>query len=329
MQLNTQIITSADAFQALKEEWLALLNRSVTNYVFQSPQFQEAWWQTLGKKELRVVAVRTEQGQLVGLMPLFLNDENELCFVGCVNVSDYLDALIDPAYQTEVYQALESALKNQLQWQSLYLCSLPEESLTRNWIKKIFPTAIETQQDVSPFIALPKSWEEYLESIDRKQRHEIKRKMRRVSEVDHQFEVITSSAEATTALEEFIVLHKASSAEKHDFWDDNHLQFFTKLIPAIADAGWLKLFFLKIGDIRAAAMLVFDYNNQYLLYNSGFNPNEFNHLSTGNVLTAYTIQKAIEEQKTIYDFLRGSEQYKFRFGAVAKPVFDISVTASL
>jgi CelD/BcsL family acetyltransferase involved in cellulose biosynthesis len=72
-------------------------------------------------------------------------------------------------------------------------------------------------------------------------------------------------------------------------------------------------------------MLCFDYNNEFLLYNSGFDPEQFAHLSPGNVLTAYTIQDAIRLGRSRYDFLRGDEIYKFRFGAVAEPVCDLEV----
>jgi CelD/BcsL family acetyltransferase involved in cellulose biosynthesis len=329
MQLRSTIYTEETVFTKLEAEWLDLLGRSVTNYVFQSPQFQAAWWQTLGEGELQIVAIRTEEDQLVGLAPLYVQSDDDgnktVCFVGCVNVSDYLDILVDPAYQQEVYACLATVLKNQLKRDALFLCSLPEASPTRNWLKATFSQASETQQDVSPSIELPASWDQYLESIDRKQRHEIQRKMRRVEEVEHTFETITTEEDAQQSLPDFIRLHKASSSEKRDFWDENHLTFFNIFVPAAGAAGWLKLFFLKIGEVRAAAMLVFDYNNQYLLYNSGFDPNQFKNLSTGNVLTAYTIQKSIEENKSVYDFLRGNEEYKFRFGAESKPVYDISV----
>lgn len=330
MLLQTSIHTDASIFEELQQEWLDLLNRSITNFVFQTPQFLSAWWKTLGEGELQIITLRDEEGTLVGLAPLYLHknseNKNELCFVGCVNVSDYLDMLIDQKYQLEGYAKLEEVLTAELNdWQAMYLCSLPEDSPTREWLKKIFVSAKEIQQDVSPQIVLPQSWELYLARIDRKQRHEVKRKMRRVEEVDHQYEVITEEADAKAALPEFIELHKKSSAEKRDFWDESHLQFFAEFIPAAAKAGWLKLYFLKIENVRTAAMLVFDYNDQYLLYNSGFDQAAFKHLSTGNVLTAYTIQKAIEEKKTVYDFLRGNEEYKFRFGAVAKPVYDIVI----
>lgn len=328
--MKTEIYTTEDVFTDLQAEWLDLLSRSVTNYVFQSPQFQGAWWKTLGEGELRVVVVRTDEGKLVGLAPLFLSktesNKSQVCFIGCVNVSDYLDFLVDTHHVEEVYGAFKNALTSEIkEWNSIYLCSLPAASPTRNWLKENFKNATEKQQDVSPSIQLPSSWEEYLSCLDRKQRHEIKRKMRRVSEVDHTYELVTTQIDAQSALNDFIALHKASSAEKRDFWDDNHLKFFSEFIPAAGKTGWLKLYFLKIGNIRAAAMLVFDYNNQYLLYNSGFDPSQFKQLSTGNVLTAHTIKMAIEEKKSVYDFLRGDEEYKFRFGAEAHPVFDISV----
>jgi CelD/BcsL family acetyltransferase involved in cellulose biosynthesis len=50
------------------------------------------------------------------------------------------------------------------------------------------------------------------------------------------------------------------------------------------------------------------------LYNSGFNP-EYTHVSPGVVTIALDIKSAIEEGKKFYDFLRGDEEYKFRFGA--------------
>jgi CelD/BcsL family acetyltransferase involved in cellulose biosynthesis len=61
-----------------------------------------------------------------------------------------------------------------------------------------------------------------------------------------------------------------------------------------------------------------------LLYNSGYDP-QFFPLSPGNVLTAYTIQDAIRLGRARYDFLRGDEIYKFRFGAQPEPVYDLEI----
>jgi CelD/BcsL family acetyltransferase involved in cellulose biosynthesis len=96
----------------------------------------------------------------------------------------------------------------------------------------------------------------------------------------------------------------------------------------LAETGYLKLFFLELNQVKAAALLCFDYDNQFLLYNSGYDPDLFAHLSPGNVLVSYTIEEAMRLGRTRYDFLRGDEIYKFRFGAEAEPVYDLEISKS-
>jgi len=107
-------------------------------------------------------------------------------------------------------------------------------------------------------------------------------------------------------------------------------------LPRFAEQGWLKLFFLHIDhwlensfDLPMptqpiAAMLIFDYDGVYNLYNSGYDP-RYRQLSAGQVLTTLTIQHAVENQKTVYDFLRGDEEYKFRLGGKPEAVFDLKI----
>ena len=329
MSLTVHIENNPNCFATLEQEWLQLLERSITNTIFQTPQFLRNWWETLGSGTLQIVTVRDDSNVLRGIAPLFLqtnnNNQQELCFVGCVNVSDYLDVVVDTEYEREVYAAFTTALTEKIEWEALFWCSIPEASPTREFLKTQFPVAVETIQDVTPQITLPTSWDEYLAALDRKQRHETKRKWRRLDELDHQFELITDEQTAASAVDEFIELHKASSAEKRNFWNEAHLVFFKKLIPDTARMGWLRLFFLNIEGKRVATMLAFDYNNKYDLYNSGFYPDLYKEVGTGTVLTAYTIKHAIENKKTIYDFLRGDEQYKFRLGAVSKNIYDIAI----
>jgi CelD/BcsL family acetyltransferase involved in cellulose biosynthesis len=104
------------------------------------------------------------------------------------------------------------------------------------------------------------------------------------------------------------------------------ISFFKAVVVELARAGWLKLFFIEINGIKAATLLCFDYNNEFLVYNSGYDPEQFADLSPGNVLVSYSIQEAIRLGRRRYDFLRGDEVYKFRFGAEAEPVYDLYVT---
>lgn len=333
--MQTTIYTDATGFELLAPEWDDLLGRSVNAPFFMCYLYQRTWWQYLGNDDLVLIAIRTDEGRLVGLAPLYgsVNSANqrELSLVGCVDVSDYLDLLIDRDYVEPVYQALLDCLGgDSLAWDKLSLCSLPHNSISHTHLAEVIRArgwqAEISQQDVCPVITLPGDWEEYLAGIDKKQRHEIRRKMRKIeTEATTRWYAVDSVEGLDEAVSDFIELHQKSTRDKEDFWTDNLIQFFTALSSELAKVGWLKLFFIEVNGARAAAMLCFDYNNEFLLYNSGFDPEQFAHLSPGNVLTTYTIQEAIRLGRSRYDFLRGDEVYKFRFGAVAEPVYDLEI----
>ncbi|MBP7774536.1 GNAT family N-acetyltransferase [Candidatus Woesebacteria bacterium] len=327
-ELRTELITTLDELKTLTSEWHDLLSRSHST-VFQTPEFLLSWWETLGSGELWVTVFRTaSDGRLVGIAPLMKNvDDNgkkTICFIGCVAVSDYLDYIIDPIYQEEVWTQLRSLLSQNSEWNRLYFCSIQAQSSTRTNLQQLFPTLLETQQDVCPTIQLPSDWDSYLSTLNRKQRHELKRKMRNITSQDPQFSCLTTATEVKAALPTFVRLHELSSKEKKSFWSDEHRAFFELVLPSLAASGYIKLFFLELAGEKVATMLVFEYAEGYYLYNSGFDP-AYQQWSIGTVLTGYTIQQAITENKKIYDFLRGNEEYKFRFGAVAQPIFDYDV----
>ncbi|HNQ17479.1 MAG TPA: GNAT family N-acetyltransferase [Candidatus Woesebacteria bacterium] len=327
MQLITTVITNSSVFFDLHQEWHYLLENSVVNEIFLTPEYQSVWWQTLGRGELHIISVRSDSGTLVGLAPLFV-DDGVYNFIGCKDVSDYLDFIVHKNYKELVYQVLFDELKS-INQASYSLCSIQKDSPTLIQLPKLFSGKEKlstTEQAVCPQIQLPNTWDSYLNNLNRKQRQEIKRKWKKIeTSEDVEYQCISEEHAATQAVSLFIELHQQSSETKRDFWDPHHKAFFEQLLPVLARRGWLKLFFLSIGRHTKpiAAMLIFDYGGHYDLYNSGFNP-DFSSLSPGQVLTAYTIKDAIENGRTLYDFLRGNEEYKFRLGGIPKPIYDLS-----
>ena len=106
--METKIYTDATAFETLAQEWDDLLSRSVNAPFFMRHIYQRTWWRCLGNDDLVVIAFRNEAGQLVGLAPLYgsINaaGQRELSFVGCVDISDYLDLLIDQEHVEAVHR---------------------------------------------------------------------------------------------------------------------------------------------------------------------------------------------------------------------------------
>jgi CelD/BcsL family acetyltransferase involved in cellulose biosynthesis len=91
------------------------------------------------------------------------------------------------------------------------------------------------------------------------------------------------------------------------------------------DAGWLQLFFLKSGDKRIAGYMNFDYDNCIWAYNAGFS-NEYAEISPGWLLHAEMIRWCIEHGRKIFDFMRGGEEYKYRFGGINRFVQRVTIT---
>ncbi|RME44185.1 MAG: GNAT family N-acetyltransferase [Caldilineae bacterium] len=324
--------TAPTAFDVLAEEWQDLMGRAVNAPIFMTVDYQRIWWQHLGRGDLHLLACRTGDGRLVGLAPLFV-DGTELHFVGCVDVSDYLDFLVDGDYASDVYAALVDYLAGPLsdRWQTAYFCSLAHHSPTPATLVELARArgwaARAEVEEVCPVITLPATWDDYLAALNKKQRHEIRRKLRKAeAAADTRWYVIEDPAALTgEAIETFIALHRQSAAEKDEFWDEAMLAFFRALVRRMAERGWLKLYFVEMNGQPASALLCFDYRNEILVYNSGFNVGEFAHLSPGNIIVSYSIQHAIELGRARYDFLRGDEVYKFRFGAVAEEVFGVKI----
>ena len=335
--MKTIIYNDMRGFDALANEWDDLLSRAVNAPFFMRYIYQRTWWQYLGNDDLLLIAFRNEGDQLVGLAPLYgktnAAGQRELSFVGCVDVSDYLDLIIDRDYVADVHQALLDCLANtaDLGGDKVYLCSLTHNSITHSQfaetVRALGWSAEVTQQDVCPVITLAASWDEYLAGINKKQRHEIRRKMRKIeTETEVNWFVIDSTAGLAEAMDTFIDLHQKSTRDKQDFWNEEMIAFFKAATLELAENGWVKLYFIEVNGIKAATLLCFDTDDEILVYNSGYDPEQFASLSPGNVLVSYTIQDAIRLGRSRYDFLRGDEVYKFRFGAEAEPVYDLHIT---
>jgi len=260
----------------------------------------------------------------VGLAPLFRTEtggQAVIHLVGCRDVSDYLDLIVEQGQEEAVYNALLDYLESKAPaWDLVDLCNIPQDSLTPVRLRQLaeargYQTLVEVE-DVCPVIDLPATWDDYLLSIDKKQRHEIRRKLRRADgEADTRFLVVGPGHDLRAAMGTFIDLHQKSAPEKDEFMDPVMQAFFYDAAQVLQAAGWLQLTFVEMNGVKAASLLNFDYGNHILVYNSGYDPLQFSHLSPGIVVTSRCIEHAIELGRARFDFLRGDEVYKYRFGA--------------
>ncbi|MCI0518723.1 MAG: GNAT family N-acetyltransferase [Chloroflexi bacterium] len=338
MQLT--VIHTIEEFEAIAAEWNRILSHSASHVPFLRSEYLSAWWRTRGGGEwphaaLYVVLARDEAGELLAAAPLFLaanpQGEQALMLLGSIEISDYLDILACPAHLDDFLHLLFEYLDSPAAppWDALDWYNLLDDSPTlpalqaaaerRGW------TFAQERLQHCPCIPLPGDWETYLAGIDKKQRHEIRRKMRRAEEGGAQVHWYIAADEAAldAEIDDFLRL-MAFDAEKQAFLTEVMRTQMRSAVWAAFRAGWLQLAFLEVDGKKAAGYLNFDYHDHIWVYNSGIDTS-YSALSPGWVLLGRLLQWANQNQRKAFDFMRGDEEYKYRFGGVDRFVVRAAV----
>jgi CelD/BcsL family acetyltransferase involved in cellulose biosynthesis len=322
----------------LRDEWNRLLRWSASDTVFMTWEWQQVWWKHFGPKaddSMFLITLRDVDGELAGLWPLY--DEapgrrpRHLRVIGSPRGSDYLDLIARRGQERAVYEAALDFLIGRDDWESIEVTNIRAGSPT---LEVLAPLAEERGLGVEiepvtvcPGIALPEGWELYLGQLSRKQRHEMRRKLRRANQGTQHVEWTLSDDPQTLAqdMEIYFELFQKSSYVKEEYLDDQRREFFKDMAAVMLKAGWLYLSFLAVNDEKVASMFCFDYGEAISVYNSGFDPQRYRNLSPGIVLLCYCIQDAIERGYPFFDFLRGDEEYKYRCGAIDQVISRLTI----
>jgi len=323
------------------QEWNDLLSGSITDTPFLRYEYQSVWWEHRGGGEwlfqnahLVLVSAREDE-KLIGIAPLFISEydgRSALLLIGSIEISDYLDLIVRMEDHARFVAGLLDFLALSLpdSWSGLDWYNLPDssptlaalkaESAQRGW------THLEEMYRPTPRIALNGSFDEYLSRVEKKQRHEIKRKMRRAEASERGVRwYISDLDDVESEIDSFLGLMEHDE-DKAGFLHDAMREQMKAIIHTAHKNGWLWLAFLEADGQRIAANLNFDYNNKLWGYNAGVN-RDFMDLSPGWVLLGYVLQWACENNRSEFDFMRGDEDYKYRFGAVNHYVMRAKVIA--
>jgi CelD/BcsL family acetyltransferase involved in cellulose biosynthesis len=282
--MDFQLIRTTGDLEPLADHWNMLLDESVSHVPFLRFEYLQTWWDTLGGGEWQegelAVVVGREAGRLVGIAPLFFTKNRDglpaLMLIGSIEISDYLDVIAREADLPGFVDGLLAFLGG-LQdpaWQVLDWYNLPDDSPTlpaleqaagaRGWTY----TCEELQH--SPYIPLPGDSEAYLAGIDKKQRHEIRRKLRRAetSDLPVRWYFVENGPQLDQEFQAFLDL-MAQYTEKAGFLTERMRGQMMETMRCAFEVGCLQLAFLEVDGRKAAGYLNFDYLNRIWVYNSG------------------------------------------------------------
>lgn len=319
-------------FQARVWDSLYSPSQSSPETPFSTLQWQNLWWRHFGQEYRWSAFTIRENGRVIGIAPFYWDPGTGfLKLIGGEDLSDYLDILAAKGRESQVWDQILGYLESSPpEIRGLDLHCLPSTSPAL----QVLPPLAESRgyqvqcraEEVCPTLELPGTWDAYLALLARKERHELRRKMRKAEQSSPplRFRQCKEEECAREDIRSFICLHRKSQPEKQAFMDKQREAFFREASDVFAKQGWLRLYIMEREEKAVAAMLCFDYREALYLYNSGFDP-ELSALSPGIVLIGHCLQDAIARGKRWFDFLRGNEDYKYRLGGKDSPIFRIIV----
>ncbi len=331
--MQVTIYQDETLFDALKPGWNALVDASAGKSLFSRWEWAHHWWRAYAPGQLFVMAFTVDDA-LVGLAPFFISAQpqspRQLHFIGHEDVTDVMDIIVRPDHAEAVYRAVASSLReHRALFDDMLLANIPDNSATcEGFAAALREAGFEVtinQHETCPQFTLPATFEAYLESLESKQRSELRRKLRRAEGSGvMRYSIVSPQDDLQEAMQAFKHLMAASHPEKARFLQNpQHQVFFDAIVPEAMRQGWLQLIFQWVEDERVAAYLNFDYNGEILVYNSGLAPDRYGQLSPGIVLLAHTIAHAIEQGRHTFNFLRGDEAYKYQMGGKDRFLYRI------
>lgn len=267
-------------------------------------------------------------------------------FFGASYHADYATILTAPANLPAVAEALVVYLADEAgeagdagRWDVVDLRRLRCGDPTADQLAAAFQRAAPAcgwrvtteREDVCPVVTLPEGidFDGFLGTLDKKERHEIRRKVRRAEAAGDVR--LTTSPNPLAHLNDFIDLHQKRWGADGLFpptpGGDCSRRFFRYLFQHFGPNGPAKLTRLTVGDRLIASGIHFDDGERIAYYNAGIDP-AARDLSPGVVMVARYVQMAAESGRREIDFLRGNEPYKYEWGAVDQPIQRVLISRS-
>lgn len=324
----THSITALKDFEELDAVWRTLpdsIKKQAPLFVL--PVWFKAWWGVFGVNSTFLPLVFKQDSQVIGIAPMKVIGK-EASLIGSDNLCDYLDFTVLNGNEAAFF----GLLLDELERRGITSLDLPALRPDSNAFAFLADAAKERGHNVSCRLSdlsldtpLPDSWEGYLAGLSLKQRHEVRRKLRRLAELGEvSFRVYNRSGEVMEHLGVFLDLFRRSRTDKASFMDGKTERFFRSMVENIAGEDLLGLGFLELDGKKIAATLFFDYNNTRYLYNSGYEP-AYAHNSAGLISKALCIKDAIDKKLGRFDFLKGAEVYKYYLGGQEIPIHHCSI----
>lgn len=338
--LQVQRISDFVTLDRLRSEW----NELSGGIPFRTYQWLGTWAETYLLSGRLYILSATDQGKLVGLLPLYQSGSagggQVLQWLGSGEVcTDYLGVMARDSFRSNVIDAFagwltEAAGTREHRWDQIQLDGVDDEEqtiveLTRKLAD--FECTVYQEPGLNCWrIELPETWDEYLALMSKSHRKQLRRVERRLHD-DKDTEVLSVDDERSFAagMEALVHLHqkrRESLDEPGCFASQQFSDFLHKAALRLLASGSLRLSWAEVAGEPIGVEFQLAGQSMTFAYQAGVDPDRMD-LEPGRMIMIATIQKAIASGQNAFDFLRGDEPYKAHWRATPRPTQNLRIIA--
>lgn len=340
-ETRLDVISEPEVLSTLAEEWDALLLDSEAASPFLGSTWIRTWWEVFGAdRRLYVLVAREEDGTLLGLAPLMVQRGVEGCrprsrvllFIGQQGetLAERLDVIVRKGDEKRVVAAfVEHLLATQRAlFDVLFLERVRAESSTLALLRQgllAHGLKVRTENEQpSPYLPLPASYEALQSGMSRNFRRQLKNASNRLAkEGAVRISFAPTDLPVAEGMETLIELHRARwGPEEGSFRTQDYKAFHRLLSQRLADREELVLAFLTVDGEHVAGRYDFLYDERIWCFQGGWRPGH-ERMRVGTILTAEVLRWAIDQGCREYDFLSGAEAYKSRWSKAERTLVDL------
>ena len=326
-------------FLALASEWNILLHKSSADGIFLTWEYLSAWWTVYGQKFTPcVIIARDDLGQLIGIAPFAISSGSglrsclrRLTFLGgaCESLAERQDFIVTPGYEQHFARACWSVLLQHAGWDVLHLEYARNSSTLQAFTTAADQAGVAIEERSHPTwtAKLPETWDDFLAQRSAKFREMTRKKLRKLH-ANHEvkFHPIANTPEhLSQALASLIMLNNQRwKSASRSFHTPKFIQFHRCLAERFAQRDWLSLNLLEIDGAIVSARYDFRYQGRIWGFQSGWS-DEHKDLSIGCMALAHTIQHAIAQGVTAFDFQAGHAPYKEQWAEPGEAVIELEI----
>lgn len=322
----------SDDLTALDGGWSALWESDPTATPFASSQWLTAWcshWAEGGRPWILLVY---DGKRLAGAAPFLLRRRGGLRLLNGlgVGVGNYWDVIAAPEDRAEVVAAVAAELAGRSgEWDAFFLDKLPEESATIAAVQKAGLRTESVARMVSPRIELPDTFEDYLMTLSSKRRRDIRRCLDKFDGGELTMRSLSEPRELRAAIERWQALKVQWWKRREQPMNPEHAstrfrEFTVDAISAMVPLGLASVWEMsRDGEVVAVAIGLLD-ESTYYGWLFGFDW-RLEDLRPGHLVIAYGIRWTVEQRLRYYDFMLGSESYKYHYAPRDRAVLMATV----